>query len=72
VDLNKLIAGVKAMFLTPKREWPVVAGEPASLGDRFTIKVSGGANELDDLNDALGEVDLRALEGLKSEGVKEK
>ena len=71
MDLNKLIARVKAMLLTPKSEWPVVAGEPASLGNRFPVRVSGGVNELDDLKDALGEVDQRALEGLKSEGVKE-
>jgi Yip1 domain len=41
------------------------------LGDRFTVKVSGGADDLDDLKDAVGQVDLRALEGLKNEGVKE-
>jgi hypothetical protein len=41
------------------------------LGDRFTVKVSGGGNDLDDLKDAVGQVDLRALERLKNEGVKE-
>jgi hypothetical protein len=41
------------------------------LGDRFTVKVRGGGNDLDDLKDAVGQVDLRALEGLKNEGVKD-
>jgi hypothetical protein len=40
------------------------------LGDRFTVKVSGGADDLGDLKDAVGQLDLRALEALKSEGVK--
>ena len=40
------------------------------LGDRFTVKVSGAADNLDELKSALTEVDLRSLEALKNEGVK--
>jgi hypothetical protein len=36
VDTNKLIARVKAILLTPKTEWPVIAGEPASVAGIFT------------------------------------
>jgi len=32
VELNKLLARVKAILLTPKTEWPVIAGEPATIG----------------------------------------
>jgi Yip1 domain len=35
VDLNKLIARVKAILLTPKTEWPVVAGEPTTVADLY-------------------------------------
>ncbi len=35
MDLNKMIARVKAILLTPKTEWPVVASEPTSVGDLF-------------------------------------
>jgi hypothetical protein len=35
VDLNKLIARVKGILLTPKTEWPVIAGEPATVGDLY-------------------------------------
>jgi hypothetical protein len=31
VDFNKLIARVKNILLTPKTEWPVIAGETASI-----------------------------------------
>ena len=41
------------------------------IGRVKAMKVSGGADDLDDLKDAVGQVDLRALEGLKNEGVKE-
>jgi hypothetical protein len=40
------------------------------LGERFTVKVQGGAEELDDLKAALSDVDLSELEALKDEGVK--
>lgn len=36
MDLNKLIARAKAMLLTPKTEWPVVATEPATVGGLYT------------------------------------
>ena len=32
MELNKLLARVKAILLTPKTEWPVIAGEPATIG----------------------------------------
>lgn len=35
MDLNKLIARAKAMLLTPKTEWPVVAGEPTTVADLY-------------------------------------
>jgi Yip1-like protein len=35
VDLNKLIARVKGILLTPKTEWPVIAGEPATVADLY-------------------------------------
>jgi Yip1 domain len=35
VDFNKLIARVKAILLTPKTEWPVIAGEPATTADLY-------------------------------------
>jgi hypothetical protein len=35
VDLNKLIARVKAILLTPKTEWPVIAGEPTTVADLY-------------------------------------
>ena len=40
------------------------------LGERFVAKLSGDAPSLDALKSALGEVNLDALEALKSEGVK--
>ena len=35
MDLNKLVARAKAMLLTPKTEWPVVASEPTTAGDLY-------------------------------------
>lgn len=35
MDFNKLIARVKGILLTPKTEWPVIAGEPATVGDIY-------------------------------------
>jgi len=35
VDINKLIARVKAILLTPKAEWPVIAAEPATVPDLY-------------------------------------
>lgn len=35
MDFNKLIARVKAILLTPKTEWPVIAGEPATIADLY-------------------------------------
>jgi hypothetical protein len=39
------------------------------LGDRFTVKIEGQAENIDDLKAALADLDLDALEALKSEGV---
>ena len=35
MDFNKLIARVKGILLTPKTEWPVIAGEPATVADLY-------------------------------------
>ena len=35
MDMNKLIARVKAILMTPKTEWPVIASEPASVADLY-------------------------------------
>jgi hypothetical protein len=35
MDFNKLIARVKAILLTPKTEWPVIAAEEASTGGLY-------------------------------------
>jgi len=35
VDINKLIARAKAILLTPKTEWPVIAAEPATVPDLY-------------------------------------
>lgn len=35
MDINKIIARVKAILLTPKTEWPVIAGEPTTIGDLY-------------------------------------
>jgi hypothetical protein len=37
------------------------------VGDRFTVKVAGEADDIGDLKDALDDVDLRKLEALKDE-----
>jgi Yip1 domain len=36
VDINKIIARAKAILLTPKTEWPVIAAEPDSIAGLFT------------------------------------
>jgi hypothetical protein len=35
VDINKIIARAKAILLTPKTEWPVIANEPATVADLY-------------------------------------
>jgi hypothetical protein len=35
VDFNKLIARVKGILLTPKTEWPVIAGEQTTVADLY-------------------------------------
>jgi hypothetical protein len=35
LDLNKLVARAKAILLTPKTEWPVIAGEPTTVADLY-------------------------------------
>ncbi|HEY0231284.1 MAG TPA: Yip1 family protein [Dokdonella sp.] len=35
MDFNKLMARVKAILMTPKTEWPVIAGEPATVPDLY-------------------------------------
>jgi Yip1 domain len=39
------------------------------LGDRFTVKIEGQADSIDELKAALTDLDLEALEAMKSEGV---
>ncbi len=39
------------------------------LGDRFTVKLEGQADSIDDLKAALADLDLEALEAMKGEGV---
>lgn len=39
------------------------------LGDRFTVKIEGQADSIDDLKAALADLDLPALEAMKGEGV---
>ena len=41
------------------------------VAERFTVKVSGDAEEFDELKDALNEVNLAGLEALKDAGVQE-
>lgn len=36
MDIGKLIARVKSILLSPKREWPVIAAEPASVKSLYT------------------------------------
>jgi hypothetical protein len=40
------------------------------VGERFTVKVQGAAEDIDDLKDAAEELDLSGLEALKNEGAK--
>jgi hypothetical protein len=35
VDLNRIIARAKAILVTPKTEWPLIAQEPATVGDLY-------------------------------------
>ena len=35
MDINKLIARAKAILLTPKTEWPVIAAESATVPDLY-------------------------------------
>lgn len=35
MDFNKLIARAKAILLTPKTEWPVIADEPTTVADLY-------------------------------------
>ena len=35
MDLNKVIARAKAVLMTPKTEWPVIAGEQTTAGEIF-------------------------------------
>ncbi len=35
MDFNKLIARAKAILLTPKTEWPVIAAEPTTVADLY-------------------------------------
>jgi hypothetical protein len=35
VDLNKLMARAKAVLLSPKSEWPVIASEPTTVADLY-------------------------------------
>jgi hypothetical protein len=39
------------------------------LGDRFTVKIAGEADSIDDLKAAIADLDLEALEKMKGEGV---
>lgn len=35
MDMNKLVARVKAILMTPKTEWPIIAAEPATVADLY-------------------------------------
>lgn len=35
MDLNKIMARAKAILLSPKSEWPVIAGEPTTVADLY-------------------------------------
>jgi len=47
VDINKIIARAKAILLTPKTEWPVIAGEPATVADLYKPYLKGTELEAD-------------------------
>jgi hypothetical protein len=52
-------------------EWHGTSGEySVVVADRFTVKVDGDADNIDQLKSAVGDLDLRALEKLKDVGVK--
>jgi len=52
-------------------EWRGSNGEYAVvLAERFTVKVSGQAADMDELKSAISDVDLSGLEALRNEGVK--
>ena len=36
MDLNKIIARVKAILMTPKTEWPVIDNEPATVAELYS------------------------------------
>jgi Yip1 domain len=36
MDFNKIIARAKALILTPRTEWPVIAAEPATVGGIYS------------------------------------
>lgn len=36
MDANKIVARAKAMLLTPRAEWPIVAAEPDSIGGLYS------------------------------------
>ena len=36
MDFNRLVARARNILLTPKTEWPVIAGEPTSVSQLFT------------------------------------
>ena len=36
IDPNKLLARVKGILLTPRTEWPLIAGEAASISSLYT------------------------------------
>lgn len=36
MDFNKIIARAKALILTPRTEWPVIAAEPATVGSIYS------------------------------------
>ena len=40
------------------------------VGERFTVKVQGSADDIDDLKEAAEDLDLSGLEALKNEGAK--
>jgi hypothetical protein len=52
-------------------EWNGHHGEyTVVVGDRFTVSVQGSGDSIEDLKDAMGDIDLSGLDDLKDEGVK--